>query len=121
MKEKSVIPKSFFVTLGGQRRELRFRLRAIIEAQSALGADFGPSLMRGESKTLVTCLWAGLLHAEPELTEGQVYDWLEDLPLAEATKILQLTSEAVASGMVTSSNGAKKKAAVKPKKKAKKK
>lgn len=78
------------ISLGGKERELRYDLNAIAEIGDRLGltirlAHFQEDLMDAplSLSAVRTVLWAGLIHAEPDLTEKEVGAWVDQDNITE--------------------------------------
>jgi hypothetical protein len=79
------VSKGTKVQLGGEARILRYDLNAVAEIGDKLGlkvrlAHLGEDLMDAPLplSALRTVIWAGLLHAEPELEERTVGGWIDE-------------------------------------------
>lgn len=75
------------VTLGGIQRWLRYDLNALSVIEERLGINLAqlhdvPVSMRFTR----TVLWAGLLHAEPQLQEAIVGSWVDGSNFAEVSE-----------------------------------
>lgn len=75
--------KTVVLELGGKERRLSYDLNAVAEIGERLGirirlGTLGSDLLQQEIplRALRTLLWAGLIHAEPELTEEEVGAWV---------------------------------------------
>lgn len=78
------------VMLGGKERRLRYDLNAIAEAGRVLGirirlGHLNEDLMEAALplSAIRTIVWAGLLHAEPDLKEIEVGTWVDLANVAE--------------------------------------
>lgn len=82
--------QSVKVTLGGKERTLKYTLWSIGEVGERLGIEVRLAHLTDDLlgaklslKALCTILWAGLIHEEPELTEQQVGQWVDQDNLPE--------------------------------------
>lgn len=73
------------LTLGGKERILRYDLNAVAEIGDRLDlqvriASLGEDIFSKPLplSALRTVIWAGLIHAEPDLTEQQVGSWIDE-------------------------------------------
>lgn len=76
--------KGVQVELGGKVRTLKYTLWAVGEIGERLHIKLRLSHLNEDLmgtplslRALTTILWAGLIHAEPELTEQQVGEWVD--------------------------------------------
>lgn len=74
------------VELGGKIRQLRFTFHALALVEEKLGLtsieEVFPRLQAKSLRVVITLLWAGLIHDEPELTEREVGEMDFDLSAA---------------------------------------
>lgn len=78
------------VTLNGAEKVLRYDLNAIAEIGDRLGISLRLDRFREDLlgvplplSALRTIIWAGLIHAEPALTEHEVGGWVDHENLGE--------------------------------------
>jgi hypothetical protein len=85
---KDIKDSDIKLTIGGKERVLRFDLNAVAELEEKIGTMevVDAQLRQGKMKIFRTYLWAGLIHAEPELTEKEVGSWLT---LDEISKLVE--------------------------------
>ena len=76
--------KAVAIELGGKPRQLKYTLWAVGEIGERLGIKLRLSHINEDLlstplplRALTTILWAGLIHAEPELTEREVGGWVD--------------------------------------------
>jgi hypothetical protein len=72
--------KATTLALGGKERALRFTNAALVKLEDETGrtfAELGALLARGSLKATSQLIWAGLLHAEPGLTVGEVVEMVD--------------------------------------------
>lgn len=75
------------IEIGGQKRRLRYSLGALAELQEDLGLRDINELLKVTLtvRTLISFLWAGLKHAEPDLTKETIDGWVVPIsPTIEA-------------------------------------
>jgi hypothetical protein len=68
------------ITLGGEKRALRFTNRALVAIEDETGktmAEIGTRATLGSFRAISVMLWAALLHEQPKLTVDQVIDMIE--------------------------------------------
>lgn len=74
------------VTIGGERRTLRYTARALDRLENETGLSLGQIQGRarlGNFRLTVSLIWVGLLHEDKELSRDTVLDWLEDLSVID--------------------------------------
>ena len=65
------------IELGGQTRQLRFDLNALVELEERLKINIGEiQSVAASARTIRAMIWTGLLHADATLTEQQVGAWI---------------------------------------------
>lgn len=76
--------KAVTLELGGKTRSLKYTLWAVGEIGERLGIKLRLNHLNEDLlstplslRALTTILWAGLIHAEPELTEREVGEWVD--------------------------------------------
>jgi hypothetical protein len=87
--------RSVRITLGGEERKLRFDSAAIYELEQKTGqtlAQMALSLGNASFVATVHMLWAGLLHASPDITVAQV---LHAVDLRDLNQIAEKLNEAL--------------------------
>ena len=79
------------ITLGDKSRALRYDGNALYELEEKLGtpiAELADIIV--SAKTIRTLLWAGLIHADPDVSEHDVGSWIggDGVPIGKAMEIV---------------------------------
>lgn len=72
MTGKELRPSRVVVSLGGEDRELLYDLNALVELEAHFGGLQGILNIESNLANIRFMLWAGLIHAAPDLTEREV-------------------------------------------------
>ncbi len=87
--------KAVKLRMGGSMRQLRFDNAALIAIEDEAGltvTELGAALQRGSLKTVAVLLWAGRLHAEPELKLAEV---INEIDLRKLQDVAQAVEQAM--------------------------
>jgi hypothetical protein len=65
------------IEIGGKRRTLRYDLNALAEIEEKTGRPISQvSELNVDMRTVRAIVWAGFIHAEPDLTLQEVGSWI---------------------------------------------
>jgi len=111
------------IVLGGQIRALRYEMNALPELEGVLKltlAEIGVRFKKGKvgTREVRALVWAGLLHADEDLSLRQVGDWLTEADFlkdsATRDKIMERVFEALAESFPDAAKETKDAEAVDP-------